>query len=131
MVIFFYLLRFLNRSIKVDNNAPSDEALRAMMCIVSPRSSNNTFCIIPYLFKKCKCYKKHPGKTDTSLKYRGTFLFIKSEDQPTIPDLSIPSTKFFCKKIYITSMGRMDSKHPDSIHTSQSAAIPVGVPVGL
>ena len=33
------------RSIKFDNNAPSDEALRVMICIASPRSSSNTFSI--------------------------------------------------------------------------------------
>ena len=44
VVISFYL-RLLNRSINVDNNAPSDEALRVMICIASPRSSRNTFSI--------------------------------------------------------------------------------------
>ncbi len=44
MVISFYL-RLLNRSNKFDNNAPSDEALRVMICTASPKSSRNTFSI--------------------------------------------------------------------------------------
>ena len=44
VVISFYL-RLLNRSNKFDNNAPSDEALRVMICIASPMSSRNTFSI--------------------------------------------------------------------------------------
>ena len=45
MVVISFYLRLLNRSNKFDNNAPSDEALRVMICIASPRSSCNTFSI--------------------------------------------------------------------------------------
>ena len=45
MVVISFYLRLLNRSNKFDNNAPSDEALRVMICIASPRSSRNTFSI--------------------------------------------------------------------------------------
>ena len=45
LVVISFYLRLLNRSNKFDNNAPSDEALRVMICIASPRSSRNTFSI--------------------------------------------------------------------------------------
>ena len=36
---------------------------------------------------------------------------------PVRPERSTPSTKYFCRKVYMTSSGSIDSRQPDSSHT--------------